>query len=152
MTIDLGRWIRSSAFIAVAVAGNAACQQPTATRYHIPIDTYGDSLTRAVPVDSLRKPYTAMLNADDPKAIAPELGCEQSRLSYQYGIFILYEADRRLRDSLWRQAGPRAVERMDEKLAGAIGGSNLAACNIPHDRPKAPDSLNWYPPFKRRSP
>jgi hypothetical protein len=57
-----------------------------------------------------------------------------------------------MRDTLWHPDDGDAVERMDAKLAGGMGGVGARNCPMPHDRPRAPDSLDVFPPFRRKKP
>jgi hypothetical protein len=114
-----------------------------------PVDRFRDSLSRLVPLDSLRSLYVNMQTADDPKPIARESACELWRLSYVHGTDIAMRANRRLSDSLNRATDPKVLERLSSRLAGSSGDITEAGCHLPVDRPKAPDSLNWAP-IRRR--
>lgn len=114
-----------------------------------PVDRFRDSLSRLVPLDSLRHLYVNMQTADDPKPIARESVCEMLRLDYVHGSYIVDLANRRLSDSLNRATNPKVLERLSSRLAGSSGDITEAGCHLPVDRPKAPDSLNWTP-IRRR--
>ncbi|HWH51627.1 MAG TPA: hypothetical protein VN651_08780 [Gemmatimonadaceae bacterium] len=147
----LARTIAVGSLVTATVIG---CQQPKPPSLGPEWEPghYRDSLIRAVPLDSLHALYRAMLTADDAKAIERQIVCEGSRLNYLYGGYIATTAINRMRDTLWHPQDRDALERMDAKLAGGMGGVGARNCPMPRDRPPAPDSLNVFPPFKRKKP
>lgn len=109
------------------------------------ITPFWDSLVRAVPMDSAGRLLRAMVQADQPKPIARELQCELSRLGYTRGEFAVATAYQRMRDTLFKKEDQSALLRLNQRMAGAMGGISMADCHLPLDLPRVADSLNRGP-------
>ena len=154
-------WLMSARFIrfamSLAIVGGAVsmadgCHRTVRDdlRALDPPDRFRDSLIRAVPLDSLAHLYRAMLAAQKPKPIGKEVTCELLRLSYLHGNYIVDAANARLLDTLYHESEHERVKEMDARLAGESEPLRASECHMPYDKPRAPDSLDMYPPLRKK--
>jgi hypothetical protein len=106
-----------------------------------------DSLSRLVRTDSLARLFTRAVDGPDDAipAIAREITCEISRLSWRHGMSPASVAMRRMNDSLWTRHQDRYA-RMSERLSGYQGPRPASDAACGHTRwPRAADSLMVEP-------
>jgi len=78
-----------------------------------------DSLSRAVPTDSLYALYRAMLGAKVPRVYLEPILCLQNNLNWQYGMQPAARAIERMKDSLWKADERDAVRAMEARMPNA---------------------------------
>lgn len=106
-----------------------------------------DSLSRFVRTDSLARLFARAVDGPDDAipAIAREITCERSRLSWRHGMAPASVAMRRMNDSLWN-GHPDRYARMSERLSRYEGPRPASDEACGHTRwPRAPDSLMIEP-------
>jgi len=107
-----------------------------------------DSVSRLVPVDSIRRLYRDFVNSSDPRSALFGLQCESYRLRYAFG-YAGEIADDRVRVEEWK---PELFSRIRAALDAAISPLTMprlptrVGCGVPDNAPFAPDRLR-YPPL-----
>ena len=106
-----------------------------------------DSLSRLVPVDSIRRLYQQFVGASDAPSALFALQCERYRLWYVFGHAGEIAEDR-VRVQEWQ---PELFPRIRASFEAAIPRATIPripthrGCGIPDDAPFAPDRLRYAP-------
>jgi hypothetical protein len=112
-----------------------------------------DSASRLVPMDSTAHLLVRLVDAqeDELPALATAISCERTRRSWQYGIYPVSLANRRVREQLVARDSTRA-RRLDRRMMQIVlvhPGDEV--CHF-RSLPRAPDYLNLEPTPSRPTP
>ena len=139
--------------IAVAIsASSAAAQSDSAAAANFRRDSIQyvrdsiaiDSLSRIVPVDSLRRLYELLYNSSDPRALTQEVECEAFRQFLSYGVAARI-AQKRVRDGILARFGPDAEDRLSSKMARTTIEEDGPTCGAARPLSKVPARLRRLP-------
>lgn len=154
-----GRGVAGAAIILAGLSGSLAAQSDSAVAANYRRDsiqyvrdsTSIDSLSRLVPVDSLRRLYELMYRATDPRPLAQEVACESDRLWIAFGVAARI-AEQRVHDAVMRRLDRDAELRLSEKMAGTLVELDGPRCGAAtRMRADVPARLRQSPHAPRRS-
>jgi hypothetical protein len=103
-----------------------------------------DSLSRLVPVDSLRRLYELLYRTPNPQPIAQELECEGFRQFLAYGVAARI-AQKRVRDGVIARLDADAEDRLSSKMAHTTFAEDAPACGAARPLSKVPARLRRMP-------
>jgi len=103
-----------------------------------------DSLSRMVPVDSLRRLYEALYRAPDPRPVAQEVECEAFRQFLAYGAAARV-AQKRVRDAVVLRLDADAEDRLSSRMAHATIAEDGPACGAARPLSMVPARLRRMP-------
>jgi hypothetical protein len=121
--LSIGRYVRAAVLVCLGTAAACWPHRPTDPaayeRWHQDSIAYSrrlsqwlrdsmvvDSLSRAVPTDSLYRLYRAMLFAKAPRPYLEPILCLQTNLNWRYGMQPAARAINRMKDTLWKRGDP----------------------------------------------
>ena len=88
-----------------------------------------DSVVRSINTDTVYGLWRALLVADDPQAALMRVQCAYARLEYRYGANAVFDADKRMRDTLWRGVSREALARMTASVADVDHSMGRGTCD-----------------------
>ena len=148
------------AIVVAICSGSAGAQSDSAAAANFRHDslqyvrdsTSIDSLSRLVPVDSLRRLYELLYRTPNPQPVAQELECEGFRQFLAYGVAARI-AQKRVRDAVTARLDADAEDRLSSKMAHTAFAEDAPACGAARPLSKVPARLRRMPtpPLRVRS-
>ncbi|HEY2853745.1 MAG TPA: hypothetical protein VGJ18_12915 [Gemmatimonadaceae bacterium] len=146
---------RLIAWVAIALAisgGSVAAQSDSAVAASFRRDSSQyvrdsisvDSLSRIVPVDSLRRLYEMLYSSADPRPLAQQVECEAFRQFLSYGVAARI-AQKRVRDAVVARLDPDAEDRLSSKMAHTTIEDDRLTCGAARPLSKVPARLRRAP-------